>query len=129
MTAQQLRYSGFGKCLISRGKPMITSLNNKRAAMAKARAAKSALFAKTLPPSDAATRHRARSLVAARLARGAMVRPDSCSACGATVTPEAHHVDYSRPCDVLWLCRPCHCKVHLGTLVLDATSSQIGGGQ
>lgn len=32
--------------------------------------------------------------------------PDCCR------KPEAHHPDYSRPLDVVWLCRPHHMQVH-----------------
>lgn len=31
--------------------------------------------------------------------------------CGNPKT-EAHHKDYSKPMDVLWLCKPCHWKHH-----------------
>lgn len=43
---------------------------------------------------------------------GRLERPDTCSSCGITCKPEAHHEDYSSPFDVCWLCRSCHCKLH-----------------
>lgn len=38
-------------------------------------------------------------------------RPTVCSGCGCTAEEhriEAHHYDYARPLDVIWLCTPCH---------------------
>jgi hypothetical protein len=46
-----------------------------------------------------------RALKAGRLVRGVC-------ACGNPQT-EAHHTDYSRALDVMWLCRECHTKEHL----------------
>lgn len=34
-----------------------------------------------------------------------------CEKCGAEKT-EMHHEDYSKPLEVIWLCRPCHLEVH-----------------
>lgn len=34
-----------------------------------------------------------------------------CACCGAPEV-EGHHPDYSRPLDVIWLCRPHHIKLH-----------------
>ena len=34
-----------------------------------------------------------------------------CFVCGSAA--EAHHPDYSRPLDVVWLCPPHHCQAHL----------------
>ena len=44
--------------------------------------------------------------------RGRLVRPGICSVCRETCKPEAHHDDYSKPLEVRWLCRPCHCRHH-----------------
>jgi hypothetical protein len=43
--------------------------------------------------------------------RRGLVQPQPCAHCGAPKT-EAHHEDYDRPLDVLWLCRPCHKQHH-----------------
>ena len=61
-------------------------------------------------------RHRARypEKTAARRAisygvrAGKVLKPDHCINCGAIGPVEAHHTDYSRPLDVLWLCFSCH---------------------
>ena len=38
---------------------------------------------------------------------------EDCAVCGDTET-EAHHEDYSKPLDVIWLCSSCHKQVHSG---------------
>ncbi|KKN96723.1 hypothetical protein LCGC14_0163670 [marine sediment metagenome] len=57
-------------------------------------------------------RYLARSAVESAVLRGRMVKPDCCSECGADGRLEAHHEDYSRRLDVLWLCSDCHGKRH-----------------
>lgn len=45
------------------------------------------------------------------LRAGVLVRPDTCSGCGCSSSEhriEAHHHDYSKPLEVIWLCTPCH---------------------
>ena len=34
-----------------------------------------------------------------------------CETCGSPDT-HAHHEDYSKPLNVAWLCRKCHCRLH-----------------
>lgn len=36
-----------------------------------------------------------------------------CIKCGATKGIHAHHEDYSKPLDVIWLCTPCHSQHHV----------------
>ena len=43
---------------------------------------------------------------------GELARPDKCQRCGVACAPHAHHPDYSRPLDVVWVCRKCHWKEH-----------------
>lgn len=33
-----------------------------------------------------------------------------CQSCGATERIEAHHEDYTKPLEIIWLCRVCHTK-------------------
>ncbi len=50
----------------------------------------------------------ARSKVSAEVKAGRITRPDNCSRCKSPCKPEAHHPDYSKPLDVVWLCDQCH---------------------
>lgn len=55
----------------------------------------------------------ARSAVQAAIKRGELVRPRACSRCRRRRrAPEAHHLDYSKPLAVIWLCKGCHAKEH-----------------
>ncbi len=54
---------------------------------------------------------RAQKVVEAALKCGELVNPGVCSGCGCKAGEhriEAHHHDYSKPLDVIWLCTPCH---------------------
>lgn len=54
---------------------------------------------------------RAQRKVSTALRSGKLVRPESCQDCrGVVQRLHAHHENYSRPLDVLWLCVPCHGK-------------------
>lgn len=55
-----------------------------------------------------------RSLVAHAVRSGVIIRPNNCSACNKEVFVEAHHEDYEKPLEVIWLCKKCHeIKHHL----------------
>jgi hypothetical protein len=46
---------------------------------------------------------------------GLVTKPDQCSRCNKTATGmqlQAHHYDYNKPLDVVWLCIACHKQVH-----------------
>lgn len=43
---------------------------------------------------------------------GHIIKPDICESCSRYLSVEAHHYDYERPYDVLWLCKGCHEKIH-----------------
>jgi hypothetical protein len=55
----------------------------------------------------------ARTLVFDAVADGVLVRPQTCSRCLAP-TPHivAHHENYDRPFQVIWLCHACHYRIH-----------------
>lgn len=39
---------------------------------------------------------------------GILVRSCECQECGKIGKTEGHHEDYSKPLEVIWLCRKCH---------------------
>lgn len=56
-------------------------------------------------------RWRAQNAVSYALRKGQLVK-GSCAQCGTSKDICAHHEDYSKPLDVVWLCRPCHIRHH-----------------
>jgi formylmethanofuran dehydrogenase subunit E len=60
-------------------------------------------------------KYQARSALTSALRSGKITKPDLCENCGErTESPQlhGHHVDYSKPLDVEWLCEPCHLAAH-----------------
>jgi hypothetical protein len=55
---------------------------------------------------------RARDRVRYALDRGYIQKPELCTFCKLPLRLEAHHKDYNKPLEVLWLCRSCHADVH-----------------
>lgn len=59
-------------------------------------------------------KYRARKVVTSAVYTGSIEKPDSCEECRSVVDDSvalhAHHEDYSKPRDVIWLCRSCHRK-------------------
>lgn len=41
-----------------------------------------------------------------------LIRPTACPKCGSTKNIQAHHEDYSKPLDIMWLCQLCHKDHH-----------------
>lgn len=56
-------------------------------------------------------KRRVRALVSAAL-RDKRLYKSSCLKCG-NEKSEAHHEDYSKPLEVIWLCKSCHVKRHI----------------
>lgn len=49
------------------------------------------------------------------VASGKLIKPEHCQKCGGCFAPSkihAHHSDYSKPLDVIWLCFSCHAAEH-----------------
>ena len=51
--------------------------------------------------------------------KGIVERKTACESCGQSITLrdgrsgiQAHHCDYNKPLDVMWLCQPCHHEWH-----------------
>lgn len=55
-------------------------------------------------------KRRCRQATAKAIRRGELER-QPCGTCG-NQPAEAHHDDYSKPLDVMWLCRECHERLH-----------------
>ena len=59
-----------------------------------------------------AAKHRASHSLLVKVYTGQIVKPSTCSSCNSQLHIEAHHTDYSKPYDVIWLCKSCHKKLH-----------------
>lgn len=57
-------------------------------------------------------REKARKAIANAVQRKRIIKPEVCNSCGVSCNPEAHHSDYSKPFDVLWVCKKCHHEIH-----------------
>lgn len=58
-------------------------------------------------------RRNIRRRVSEAVQTGELLRPATCSRCGAgDVKIQGHHHDYTRVLDVEWVCIPCHQKIH-----------------
>jgi ribosomal protein S27AE len=44
---------------------------------------------------------------------GKIAKPAECSECGEALKLYAHHDDYTRPLEIVWLCGPCHGQRHV----------------
>jgi len=49
--------------------------------------------------------------------RAGRIKEEPCKKCGSTEDVNAHHEDYSKPLDVVWLCRQCHLELHNNKLI------------
>jgi hypothetical protein len=47
---------------------------------------------------------------------GTLVKPLTCSRCGGIKRLHAHHEDYGKPLEVVWVCSSCHKLIHEGLL-------------
>lgn len=54
----------------------------------------------------------ARRRVLLAIEKGLLMRPNACSRCERSCIPQAHHADYSKALEVIWLCRNCHDAEH-----------------
>ena len=57
-------------------------------------------------------RHNAVARVGYAISRGELIRPEKCSGCDRFKKTDGHHEDYSKPLEVIWLCRKCHQQKH-----------------
>jgi hypothetical protein len=50
---------------------------------------------------------------------GELVRPSTCSECSKQCKPDGHHLDYSKPLEVVWICRACHSRKSSRTVLIE----------
>jgi hypothetical protein len=50
----------------------------------------------------------AREILNRAVKSGKIAKPERCESCGKIKKLTAHHPDYSRPLEVVWLCYECH---------------------
>ncbi len=53
-------------------------------------------------------RKKARATVNNAIRDGRMKKPSTCSGCQQRIRIQAHHEDYAKPLEVIWLCTKCH---------------------
>jgi uncharacterized protein (DUF983 family) len=57
-------------------------------------------------------KYSAHVLVGNALRDGKITKPPKCERCSRDYGLHAHHDDYSKPLEVMWLCAPCHGERH-----------------
>lgn len=57
-------------------------------------------------------KEKARGAVNSLVRKGVLSKPSTCMECSKLGKVEAHHDDYSKPLEVLWVCRKCHFRKH-----------------
>ena len=55
----------------------------------------------------------ARGVVNHALRDGRIEKPSACEICGNNAKLQAHHADYSKPLEVIWICSPCHGQIQV----------------
>jgi hypothetical protein len=63
------------------------------------------------------TKRSAHWIVARAVKAGIIIPPKKCSVCENICVIHAHHMDYSKPLEVKWVCASCHKKLHIALLV------------
>ena len=58
-----------------------------------------------------ANKKRCSQMVASARRSGKLI-PQPCRNCGATQNIHAHHPDYNKPLDIVWLCQKCYADLH-----------------
>jgi Bacillus phage endonuclease len=63
-------------------------------------------------PNKYLEKEKARQKLTRAIERGHLVRPEHCSKCRRKSRVQGHHTDYSKPLEIVWLCRSCHRAEH-----------------
>jgi ribosomal protein S27AE len=69
-------------------------------------------------------RNKARGAVAYALKNGTLKKPDACEKCGTSGVLTAHHTDYAKQLEVIWLCLHCHIEAHRNSTPLNRDVGQ-----
>lgn len=69
-------------------------------------------------------KNNARNKFRSGIRAGKIIRPTNCSRCDFVGMIEGHHYDYSKPFDVIWLCRKCHAKEHIRLRELEENNDE-----
>lgn len=70
---------------------------------------------------------RVRNILRKAIAAGELKRPSKCECCRKhQPIIDAHHHDYSKPKDVMWVCRQCHRDIHMALAALARNSLRQG---
>jgi len=64
------------------------------------------------------TKNRCRWEINGAIKRKKINRPEKCQTCGIESKTEAHHCDYLKPLEVMWLCKKCHSEWHKNNKVI-----------
>jgi hypothetical protein len=56
--------------------------------------------------------YQAAAKVQSALRSGKLTKPERCAICSSPMNLRAHHNDYDKPLDVLWICESCHRILH-----------------
>jgi hypothetical protein len=67
---------------------------------------------RTTEPGYLEAQARAQELCNRAIRRGELIRQTHCEKCGSTTRVDAHHEDYEKPLEVMWLCRRHHVRRH-----------------
>jgi hypothetical protein len=76
------------------------------------------------PAHDPAVKRKAHRAVRDAI-RDGILRPGPCEVCGSTLDIHAHHDDYSRPLDVIWLCASHHMQLHSSSNFHDKVTREM----
>jgi len=83
---------------------------------------------------DKTKKKRVQHLVEKAIKKGILIQPTTCSLCGNTQEfkdgrngIQAHHCDYDKPLDVMWLCQKCHHQWHNENKSINETDKEKTG--
>jgi hypothetical protein len=73
-------------------------------------------------------KRKAHFLVKNAIRSGAIAKPTACELCGKSDQLEAHHEDYKKPLDVVWVCKRCHFNLHEPKIMTCEKDFEHGAG-